>query len=201
MGKQHGQQNSRNSKPLREHARKEETRGAAGALRQVGRKQVLGWKEWVLLPELGPIRLLAKLDTGARTSALHAVNLELRRSHAKWWVEFDLPDIDACGPRHFRFPVVEHRRIKSSIGSSQIRPVVLLALTLAEQTWTTEVTLTDRSDMELPMLIGRSALKSRFLVDPARTRLASQSNQRSLPTVPDAVTQISNRAMKVNGES
>jgi hypothetical protein len=68
--------------------------------------------------------------------------------------------------------VQEHRRIKSSIGSSQIRPVVLLALSVAEQTWATEVTLTDRSDMELPMLIGRSALKGRFLVDPARTRLA-----------------------------
>ncbi len=88
-------------------------------------------------------------------------------------MEFDLPDLHAPILRRFRLPVVEHRKIKSSIGNSQNRPVVLLALHLADQTWTTEVTLTDRSDMELPMLIGRSALKGRFVVDPARTRLAS----------------------------
>jgi hypothetical protein len=145
---------------------------ASGKLRCLGTKLVLGWKEVVVLPGLGDIRLLAKLDTGARTSALHAVDMRFSRSHGKWWVEFDQPDIEQSAKRHFRLTVQEHRRIKSSIGSSQIRPVVLLALSVAEQTWATEVTLTDRSDMELPMLIGRSALKGRFLVDPARTRLA-----------------------------
>lgn len=150
-------------------------------LRTVGEKQVLGWKEFVALPDFGEIRLLAKLDTGARTSALHAGNLTFSRSHAKLWVEFDLPDFHAKVPRRFKLPVVEHRKIKSSIGNSQIRPVVLLALHLADQTWTTEVTLTDRSDMELPMLIGRSALRGRFVVDPARTRLASQRQLASHP--------------------
>ncbi len=141
-------------------------------LRTVGTREVLGWKESVVLPGLGGACLLAKLDTGARTSALHAADLELHRHHAMLWVEFDLPDVAARVPRRYRLPVVEHRAVKSSIGSRQIRPVVVLALTLAGQTWTTEVTLTDRSDMELPMLIGRSALKGRFVVDPARTRLA-----------------------------
>ncbi len=173
MGKPDGQPDSRVPDVHRRPSREGEVRGTATTLRSVGTKQVLGWKESVALPGLGNVRLLAKLDTGARTSALHAIDISFGRSHGRPWVEFDLPDIDEPAARHFRLPVLEHRKIRSSIGHSQIRPVVLLALTLAEQTWKTEVTLTDRSDMELPMLVGRSALKGRFVVDPARTRLAS----------------------------
>ena len=144
---------------------------------RVGAKHVLGWKETVALPALGHARLLAKLDTGARTSALHAGDLVISQEGEQAWVTFDLPDVSAASlgdsaPRRFCLPLLEERRIKSSIGSAQVRPVVALALTLAGETWTTEVTLTDRSDMELPMLIGRTALKGRFVVDPARTRLA-----------------------------
>lgn len=141
-------------------------------LRSIGKKQLLGWKESVVLPDLGNIRLPAKLDTGARTSALHAVDMTYSKSRSAIWIEFDLPDIDQALRHRFRLPVAEHRKVKSSTGTEQIRPVVVLTLHLADQIWSTEVTLTDRSDMELPMLIGRSALKGRFLVDPARTRLA-----------------------------
>lgn len=179
----HGQSRGRVPGASGSRLRDTEVASIAKPLRTVGKKQVLGWKEFVALPDLGEIRLLAKLDTGARTSALHAGNLKFSRSHAKIWVEFDLPDFQASQPRRFKLPVVEHRKIKSSIGSSQIRPVVLLALHLADQTWTTEVTLTDRSDMELPMLIGRSALKGRFVVDPARTRLASPRHLSPHPTL------------------
>jgi hypothetical protein len=73
-------------------------------------------------------------------------------------------------------PLAEHRAVKSSIGTSQIRPVVVLDLIMAGQALSTEVTLTDRSDMELPMLVGRSALKGRFIVDPSRTRLAGRTD-------------------------
>lgn len=173
MRKPHGKPQPHVPAESRRQVPARDVRGQLKPLRTVGRKQVLGWKEFVVLPELGDTRLLAKLDTGARTSALHAIDLEFSRRRAKLWVEFDLPGLPESASRRFRMPVVEHRKIKSSIGSSQVRPVVLLALTLAEQTWTTEVTLTDRSDMELPMLIGRSAMRSRFVVDPARTRLAS----------------------------
>lgn len=146
--------------------------GKAKPLRTVGQKQVLGWKESVVLPDLGNIRLPAKLDTGARTSALHAVDMIYSKSRSTMWIEFDLPDIDQALRHRFRLPVAEHRSVKSSTGTAQIRPVVVLVLRLADQVWSTEVTLTDRSDMELPMLIGRTALKGRFVVDPARTRLA-----------------------------
>lgn len=145
-------------------------------LRSLGTKQVLGWKESVVLPDLGNIRLPAKLDTGARTSALHAIDMVYSKTRAAMWIEFDLPDIDQRLRHRFKLPVAEHRAVKSSIGSAQIRPVVVLTLRLAGQAWATEVTLTDRSDMELPMLIGRSALKGRFVVDPARTRLAGPIN-------------------------
>lgn len=180
MAKQHDSVNSSTAEARRRHAHEGHKLDACKALQQVGRKQVLGWKESVWLPGLGNTLVLAKLDTGARTSALHAVNLQFRQSHLKWWVEFDLPDIDEPASRHFRLPVIERRKIKSSIGSSQVRPMVLLELTLAGQTWATEVTLTDRSDMELPMLVGRSALKGRFLVDPARTRLANPRKPSSM---------------------
>lgn len=133
---------------------------------------MLGWKESVVLSTLGGIELLAKLDTGARTSALHAVDIIYIKHRSAIWVEFDLPDIDQSRRHRFRLPLAEHRSVKSSIGTSQIRPVIVLELGIAGQVWSTEVTLTDRSDMELPMLIGRSALKGRFVVDPARTRLA-----------------------------
>jgi hypothetical protein len=172
MGNLPGQPDSLGPKASRGLPRGGRDGDAARGLRAVGGKKVLGWKELVVLTGLGDIALLAKLDTGARTSALHAENLTVSRQHTKLWVEFELPDIHESVPRRFRMPVVEHRKIKSSIGSSQIRPVVLLALTLAGQSWAAEVTLTDRSDMELPMLIGRSSLKGRFVVDPARTRLA-----------------------------
>ncbi|WP_092410187.1 ATP-dependent zinc protease family protein [Dokdonella immobilis] len=167
----------------RPNAEKPSRRGASSAaeqvkpLRTVGRKQVLGWKESVVLSGLGGIRLIAKLDTGARTSALHAVDILYIRHRSAIWVEFDLPDIDQSKRHRFRLPLAEHRSVKSSIGTSQIRPMVVLELCMAGQRWSTEVTLTDRSDMELPMLIGRSALKGRFVVDPARTRLAGDAGE------------------------
>jgi hypothetical protein len=159
-------------KPRRLLGRSDKDPTAIKLLRTVGKKQVLGWKEPVVLETLGGIRLLAKLDTGARTSALHAVDIVYVKHRSAIWVEFDLPDIDQSRTHRFRQPLAEHRSVKSSIGTSQIRPVIVLTLSMAGQTWSTEVTLTDRSDMELPMLIGRSALKGRFVVDPARTRLS-----------------------------
>ena len=135
-------------------------------------KLVLGWKETIALATLGGIALLAKLDTGARTSALHAVDIVCSEKDGGDWVTFDLPDIDQSKRHRCCLPLAGHRSVKGSIGASQIRPLVRMELSLAGQTWTTEVTLTDRSDMELPMLIGRAALKRRFLVDPSRTQLA-----------------------------
>lgn len=166
----------RTAKSADGHAREGLVRTEAKPLRTLGRKQVLGWKESVVLSTLGGIELLAKLDTGARSSALHAVDIVYIKHRSAIWIEFDLPDVDPCRCHRFRLPLAEHRSVKSSIGTSQIRPVVVLELCIAGQSWSTEVTLTDRSDMELPMLIGRSALKGRFVVDPARTRLAGHGS-------------------------
>jgi hypothetical protein len=159
-------------------------RGKAAPSAAAGAKRVLGWKENVVLPTLGGIRLMAKLDTGARTSALHAVHILYVKHRSAIWVEFDLPDVDQSKRHRFRLPLAEHRAVKSSIGSSQIRPVVVLELVMAGQAWSTEVTLTDRSDMELPMLVGRSALKGRFIVDPSRTRLAGRGDPAKAKRIP-----------------
>ena len=179
------------SKPSR-HVEKAEPK----PLRYVGKKQVLGWKESVVLPGLGNIRLPAKLDTGARTSALHAIEMVYTKTRSAMWIEFDLPDIDQALRHRFRLPVAEHRAVKSSIGTAQIRPVVVLTLRLADQVWSTEVTLTDRSDMELPMLIGRSALRGRFVVDPARTRLAGPISSKNHVGAPVRTTVIKKQKSK-----
>lgn len=162
------------SEPVGPSAAHDSTRPASSRLRVVGTRLVLGWKETIALETLGGIELLAKLDTGARTSALHAVDIVCSGVGDDAQVTFDLPDIDQSSRHRFCLPLAGYRSVKGSIGASQIRPLVRLELRLAGQVWTTEVTLTDRSDMELPMLIGRAALKRRFLVDPARTRLASR---------------------------
>lgn len=137
-------------------------------------RPVLGWKEEVSIPTLAGLRLLAKLDSGARTSALHAVDIRYERRQRRDWVRFDLPDVDQRRRHRFLLPLAAQRTVKSSIGDRQLRPVVELELCIAGQTWLTEVTLTDRSDMGIPMLIGRRALGGRFLIDPGRTRLAER---------------------------
>ena len=124
----------------------------------------LGWKEDVELPELQTGLLVAKIDTGARSSALHA------------------EDISVIGRRvNFRFEGKKHelkligaKRIKSSNGFSEIRPMIETEVVLGAHRFMAAITLTDRGDMEVPMLLGREAIKGRFLVNAARTFIHSR---------------------------
>lgn len=128
------------------------------------------------LPDLGIFGIPAKIDTGARTSSLHAVNIDLFDRDGEEVARFDL-DFGAEKPyRHCEAIRVAHRTITSSNGSAEERLIVKTTLAMGGTDFRAEFSLTDRSDMVFPMLIGRTALKSRFLVNPGRSYLVSDRN-------------------------
>jgi hypothetical protein len=128
---------------------------------------VAGWREWVSLPDLGVEWIKAKLDTGARTSALHAFDLEELERDGQRWVRFSIHpwQRSAADAVTAELPVHDVRRVKSSSGHVQERYVVLMVIRIGLRRVTTEVTLTRRDEMGFRLLIGREALNQGFLVD------------------------------------
>ncbi len=128
----------------------------------------LGWREWVALPDWGVSYLKAKLDTGARTSSLHAFALDTFDVDGDEWVRFEIHPWQRSTNDHVvaTAPVLAWRAVKSSSGRADDRPVVMTSLSVADTTVRAEVTLTRRDEMGFRMLIGREALRSRFVVDP-----------------------------------
>lgn len=133
----------------------------------------VGWREWVSLPEAGVPWLKAKIDTGARTSALHAFDVQQFRRDDHPWVRFEVHpwQTSAKDAVSVELPVVDERTIRSSNGRAEVRQVVLLPVTVGGRTLDAEVTLTDRDEMGFRMLIGREVLARGFLVDSARSYL------------------------------
>ncbi|WP_417561825.1 ATP-dependent zinc protease [Microbacterium sp.] len=135
---------------------------------------IAGWREWVGLPELGIPWMKAKLDTGARTSSLHAYDVEHLPAAAAGTpdrVRFTVrpwqgSDDDAVA---YECDVHDRRRVRSSSGHIEERYVVLLPIVLLERTFTAEVTLSNRDEMGFRMLIGRQALRQGFIVDSSRS--------------------------------
>ena len=135
----------------------------------------VGWRETVSLPELGLGRFKAKLDTGALTTALHASAIRRIERDGRQWVEF-IPDhdgIEAAAP--CLLPVLHRRDITNTSGVPESRFIVATALRIGDRTARVEVSLTDRSDMTYPLIIGRSAMRLlRLTVDPSRSWLQSR---------------------------
>ena len=139
-------------------------------------KDVVGWREMVALPELGLDQIPAKIDTGARTSSLHAEVLEEIEREDGRYVRFA---VDWDGVRHEGVAVhVDVRGITSSNGETQKRYVIKTPLKIGDKQFKAEISLADRSDMAFPMLIGRTALRRRFLVDSGHSWLASPGKKR-----------------------
>lgn len=133
----------------------------------------VGWREWASFPDLGVEAIKAKVDTGARTSALHAIDLETFERDGDPWVRFG---VVARGHSEStavpaESPIKEWRTVRSSNGDAQHRPVIETELCLGDGAWDVELTLTDRSMMGFQLLLGRQALRNKVVVDPMRSFL------------------------------
>jgi hypothetical protein len=124
---------------------------------------MIGWKEHVTFPRLGLGPLIAKIDTGARTATLHADTIEVTGRRVRFGI------LEDGVMRHFRAGLIQTKRVKSSNGISELRPVIRVTVQLGLMKFRIEMTLTDRTDMDVPMLIGRNAIKGRYLVHAGRT--------------------------------
>ena len=140
----------------------------------------LGWREWVELPILGLNRVKAKVDTGARTSSLHA---------------FEVRDFDDSGVHRVEFKmhpnqhnkdevvvciadIIDQREVRDSGGHRENRWVIETPIRLGQHTWNVELNLTSRDDMLFRMLLGRTALRGRAMVDPARSYLVGKRRKK-----------------------
>jgi hypothetical protein len=142
-------------------------------LAKVRRKKalpVIGWREWVSLPELGLENVKAKIDTGARSSALHAFNLRTFDVDGITRVRFDVHPMQRGGPTvAVEAEVVDMRRVRNPGGRREYRPVIRTPVSVLGRTWEIDITLTPRWGMGFRMLLGRQAVRHHFLVDPGRS--------------------------------
>jgi len=143
----------------------------AKTLRGQKNQIALGWREWVSLPQLGISRIKAKLDTGARSSALHAFGITTFRKRGINTVRFGVhPFQRSTGGTVFAEATLFDRRlVRSSSGHTKFRPVILTELVLMGLTRKIELTLVNRSDMGFRMLLGRQAFRGPFVVDANRS--------------------------------
>lgn len=145
----------------------------------VDRQIVLGWREWVALPELGLTSIKAKVDTGARTSALHAFELERFESAGRRKVRFLVHphQHDERSRVECFADVVDERVVSDSGGHRELRPVIRTVVMVGPRSHSIEITLTDRDTMKFRMLLGRTAMRGQYLVDPVRSYLAGRPDR------------------------
>jgi len=134
---------------------------------------LIGWRERIALPELGIDVMQAKIDTGARTSALHATRLRRFDKDGTDWVRFHIPHASGVKARDVEAPLVDLRAIKNTSGVGEERWVIETLLLIGGRRWRIEVSLADRSAMAMPIILGRTAIRKRgILVDAGKSFLA-----------------------------
>jgi hypothetical protein len=145
----------------------------------------IGWREWVDLPALSLIRIKAKVDTGARTSALHAFSLDPFFVDGKPKIRFAIhpkqhntEEVITCTA-----DIIDKRLVTDSGGHIEERYVIETPIVIAGETWSIEITLTERENMLFRMLIGRSAVKKRFMVNPARSFITTKKSSRGIEKI------------------
>jgi len=152
--------------------------------------QVLGWREWVSFPELGLPAVKAKVDTGARTSALHAFDIQPDSGPEGDWVSFSVQPLQRNTKfvKRCRAKVIDNRRVTDSGGHSENRLFVETNVKIGELVKTIELTLTERHNMLFRMLLGRSALLPDYYVNPSTSYCVGKLDARSLYAVTEGQT-------------
>lgn len=137
---------------------------------------VIGWREWVALPDLGIQWIKCKVDTGARTSTLHAFFVERFAEHGQLRVHFAIHPLQRRTDIEHRCTadLADERMVSNSGGHREKRYIIRTRLLLGDQNWPIEITLTSRDTMRFRMLLGRTAIHRRFLVDPSASYLAGK---------------------------
>ena len=167
------------------------------------RKRKLGWKEWVAFPKWGIDGIRTKVDTGARTSALHATDLEEVEVDGVPGVRFlvqcerdpDRPPVSVT------LPVADRRQVRDSGGREEMRPVVVAAVEVRGYRGPIEVTLTRRDDMEFNMLLGRRGISGRFFVDPELAYIGGDPPPRRRKPAKKKTSRKTNAAAKKKASS
>lgn len=137
---------------------------------------IVGWREYVSLPRLKLINLKAKVDTGARTSALHAFALEEFHQSGQRKIRFAIHPLHRDNKKIIwcTSSILDRRRVSDSGGHRELRYVIVTDIVIGSQRFPIEVTLTNRDNMLFRMLIGRQALKNKFLVNPTKSYLQGE---------------------------
>lgn len=135
--------------------------------------ELIGWREWVALPDLGVERIKVKVDTGARTSSLHAYDVERFARRGAQWVRFQVHPMQRESRETIfcEAPIRDFRYVRSSNGRRELRPVIRTNLHLNGEDWLIDLNLTSRDMMGFRMLLGREAVRNRFAVHPGRSFL------------------------------
>jgi hypothetical protein len=167
-------------------------------------RSLIGWREWITFPDFSDARVKAKIDTGARTSAIHAANIALTEKDGTAFVQFTIYP-NQRDPGHAvtcLAPLINRRSITNSGGKKESRFVVRTVVGLGPHTWPIEVSLTSRASMGFRMLLGRNALRGRFLVAPDRSFLEGR-NFETVKPAPDVSTRTKSvlRRKHTAGES
>ena len=139
----------------------------------MSKRKPLGWREWIALPGLNIPRIKAKVDTGARTSALHAFRVEAFTQDEQQWVRFAIHPIqgDSSVEVECEAAVIDQRLVRDSGGHEELRYVIDTQIALGEDRFQCEVTLTDRDSMAFRVLLGRTALRGKYVIHPGRSYL------------------------------
>ena len=145
-------------------------------------KFIVGNAEWCALPELKIPAIRARVDSGAKTSSIHAFNIEHFERDDKAWLRFEVHPLKKDNETVVmcEAELVDRREVKSSNGTTEKRFVVKTPFSINDQTWDIELTLTNRDSMGFRMLLGREAMQDRILIDPATKSIFGKISKQQL---------------------
>ncbi len=134
-------------------------------------KPVIGWREWLALPDIGVPGVKAKIDTGARSSALHTHDFEVFEDGGKELVRFHLHPLKDNDRLELSCvaPLLEYREVRNSFGHTESRPFIRTTAVIGEFAFEIDLSLTNREEMKYRMLLGRQSVADRFLINPSES--------------------------------